>query len=291
MLELVIDGRKADLGHGLEVQRILPFYRRRMVGPFIFCDHAGPLHISTDKLRKADVRPHPHIGLSTVSYLLYGAMTHRDSLGVEKILHPGEVNWMTAGRGIVHSERFDNPGEAPSDGLEFIQTWVALPDGKEEIEPSFDNYHSDALPVFDENGVWGRLIVGSAYGLTSKVRSYSPIFYLHVELLPGAKLVLPKEHAERAVYIVRGRITAEGREYKPGQMLVFFAGDDAVIEAQEKTTVMALGGAPLGERFIYWNFVSSSKERIELAKADWKAGRFHLPPNDNKEFIPLPEDK
>lgn len=291
MLELVVDGRKADLGHGLEVQRILPFYRRRMVGPFVFVDHGGPLHLSTDRLRKADVRPHPHIGLSTISYLLGGAMTHRDSLGVEKILHPGEVNWMTAGRGIVHSERFDNPGEEPSEGLEFIQTWVALPDGQEEIEPSFENYRPEALPAFGENGVWGRLIVGSAYGLSSDVRSFSPLFYLHLVLQSGAKLALPEEHAERAVYIVRGRIAVEGSDYGPGQMLVFAPNDDAVIEATEESVVMGLGGAPLGERFIYWNFVSSRRERIEQAKADWQAGRFRLPPNDSKEFIPLPEEK
>lgn len=291
MLELVIDGRKADLGGGLEVQRILPFHRRRMVGPFIFVDHAGPLNVSTDKLRKADIRPHPHIGLSTVSYLFQGAMTHRDSLGFEKILHPGDVNWMTAGRGIVHSERFDNPGEAPSDGLELVQTWVALPTEKEEIEPSFDNHPSDTLPTIGEKGVWGRLIVGSAYGLTSPVRSYSPTFYLHLALEPGAKVALPKEHAERAVYVAHGTVAAEGNEYGPGQMLVFAPNEDAVIEARGKALVMALGGAPLGERFIYWNFVSSSKDRIEQAKADWKEGRFTMPPNDNKEFTPLPEEK
>lgn len=291
MLELVIDGRKADLGHGLEVRRILPFHRRRMVGPFIFVDCGGPLHLPIDMLRKADVRPHPHIGLSTVSYLFGGAMTHRDSLGVEKVLHPGEVNWMTAGRGIVHSERFDSPGEEPSDGLEFIQTWVALPDEQEEIEPAFENHSPEALPAFEENGVWGRLIVGSAYGLSSPVRSYSPIFYLHLVLQPRARLALPEEHAERAIYIVRGRIVAEGNDYGPGQMLIFTPNADAVIEATEESTIMGLGGAPLGERFIDWNFVSSRKERIEQAKADWKAGRFRLPPHDNKEFIPLPEHR
>ena len=292
MLELVINGRKAHLGHGLEVQRILPFHRRRMVGPFIFFDHAGPLSVSTDKLGKADIRPHPHIGLSTVSYMFQGAMTHRDNLSdIETILHPGDINWMTAGRGIVHSERFDNPGEAPTNGLELIQTWVALPNGKEEIEPSFNAHPSDTLPAFKEKGVWGRLLVGSAYGLTSPVRSCSPLFYLHIVLKPEAKIALPKEYSERAIYVVKGGVSVGGNDYGPGQMLVFASDKDAVIEAREETLIMMLGGEPVGERFIYWNFVSSSKDRIEQAKADWKEGRFPLPPNDNKEFTPLPEEK
>ncbi len=289
MVELVIDARKADLGHGLEVLRILPFYKRRMVGPFVFLDHAGPLHLTSDALRKADVRPHPHIGLSTVSYLLKGAMTHRDSLGIEQVLQPGEVNWMTAGAGITHSERFDNPGVPKMKALEFLQSWVALPQEREEDTPRFENYQPNVLPTVEETGVWMRLIAGQAFGLTSDVRTLSPLFYLHVEMQPGAKIGLPHDYPERAAYIVRGRIEVDGQAYVAGQLLAFGAQENPAIVAHEAATVMLLGGEPLGERFIWWNFVSSRKERIEQAKADWKAGRIALPPMDNAEFIPLPE--
>jgi len=291
MPDLVIEARKAFIGPGMAVQRILPFRLRRMVGPFIFMDHAGPVTEVPAGNHPLDVLPHPHIGLSTVSYLFGGTVTHRDSLGVEQIIRPGEVNWMTAGKGIAHSERFEDPQALAGGGLEMIQTWVALPEKDEEASPAFNNYRPEQLPVFTDKGIWMRLIAGNAYGLNNEVKTNSPLFYLHVVLEAGAKLTLPKEHSERGAYIAKGSIETGGYTYGSGRMLVFAKGDDPQIIAKEKTTVMLLGGEPLGERFIWWNFVSSRRERIEQAKADWKEGRIILPPNDNKEFIPLPEDK
>ena len=290
MPDLVIDARSADLGGGFAVKRILPFRQRRMVGPFIFLDHAGPLSLPQGELRKADVRPHPHIGLSTVSYLFDGAITHRDSLGVEQVIQPGAVNWMTAGRGIAHSERFDAPGSA-APGFEMIQTWVALPDRDEECVPSFDHYAAERLPVMEEGGMWARLIAGAAFGLASAARINSPLFYLHVVLQPGARIDLPQGYAERAAYVASGSVEVAGSAYAAGRMLVFSRGEEPAITARELSTIMLLGGEPLGQRFIWWNFVSSRKERIEQAKADWKAGRIALPPNDNAEFIALPEER
>lgn len=291
MLDLVIESRTAALSPEMKVKRILPFRLKRMVGPFIFMDHAGPIdNQAIQRSSNMDVIPHPHIGLSTVSYLFGGQVTHRDSLGVEQIIRPGEVNWMTAGRGIAHSERFEDP-TALTGGLEMMQTWVALPEQNEEEMPSFMNYTPDQLPIFTEKGVWMRLIAGNAYGLNSHVHTHSPLFYLHVVLQKGSPFGLPKEHTERGLYIVKGSVEITGHSYTAGKMLVFTKGVDPLIVAQEATTLMLLGGEPLGERFIWWNFVSSRKERIEQAKEDWKQGRFVLPPNDNEEFIPLPDDK
>ena len=260
MLDIVIEARKAALAPGMEVRRILPFRQRRMVGPFIFMDHAGPVAIQPDKAKSMDVLPHPHIGLSTVSYLFGGQVTHRDSLGVEQIIRPGEVNWMTAGKGIAHSERFEDPAVLAGGKLEMIQTWVALPEKDEEAMPAFDNYKPEVLPVFTDTGVWMRLIAGNAFGLKSKVKTHSPLFYLHVMLEKGARFGLPKEHSERGVYIVKGSVEVSGQAYAPGQMLVFSKGVDPLIISKEPTTLMLLGGEPLGERFIWWNFVSSRKE-------------------------------
>ena len=291
MLEIVIEARSAAISKSMKVKRILPFRLRRMVGPFIFMDHAGPVTEIPAQASSLDVLPHPHIGLSTVSYLFGGQVTHRDSLGVEQIIRPGEVNWMTAGRGIAHSERFEDPSALAGGELEMIQTWVALPEKDEEAAPSFNNYVPEQLPVFTDGGVWMRLIAGDAYGLKNGVKTSSPLFYLHVVLQPGAQFGLPKEHSERGFYIARGSVDISGNSYQAGQMLVFSKGVDPPIRAKENTTLMLLGGEPLGERFIWWNFVSSRKERIEQAKEDWKQGRIVLPPNDNQEFIPLPEDK
>jgi redox-sensitive bicupin YhaK (pirin superfamily) len=290
MLDIVIEARNAAISETVKVKRILPFRLRRMVGPFIFMDHAGPIAEIPSNPATLDVLPHPHIGLSTVSYVFAGKVTHRDSLGVEQIIRPGEVNWMTAGSGIAHSERFEDPS-ALAGGLEMIQTWVALPEKDEEAAPAFNNYKPDELPIFTEKGVWMRLIAGDAYGLRNDVKTKSPLFYLHVALQPGAIFGLPKEHSERGFYIVKGSVEVSGNVYHAGQMLVFTTGADPLILAKENTTLMLLGGEPLGERFIWWNFVSSRKERIEQAKEDWKQGRIILPPNDNKEFIPLPDDK
>lgn len=291
MLDLVIDARKAALAPGMEVRRILPFRQRRMVGPFIFMDHAGPVHVAPDASKNMDVLPHPHIGLSTVSYLFGGQVTHRDSLGVQQVIKPGEVNWMTAGRGIAHSERFEDPAVLAGGTLEMIQTWVALPEKDEESAPSFRNYQQHQLPIFTDTGVWMRLIAGNAFGLTNDVSTHSPLFYLHAVLQPQARFGLPREHRERGIYIAKGSLELGGHVYQQGQLLVFNQGVDPVLMARETTTLMMLGGEPLGERFIWWNFVSSRKERIEQAKADWKEGRILLPPNDSHEFVPLPEDK
>jgi hypothetical protein len=291
MLDIVIEARKASIGPGMDVRRILPFRMRRMVGPFIFMDHAGPVELQPSVASSMDVLPHPHIGLSTVSYLFGGQVTHRDSLGVKQVIRPGEVNWMTAGKGIAHSERFEDPATLAGGTLEMIQTWVALPEKDEEANPSFDNYKPEVLPVFTETGVWMRLIAGNAFGLRNDVKTHSPLFYLHVVLDKGAKFGLPQEHSERAIYISKGNVEVSGRMYGDGQMLVFNKGVEPVLVAKEATTLMLLGGEPLGERYIWWNFVSSRRERIEQAKADWKEGRILLPPNDNLEFVPLPDDK
>jgi len=291
MLEIVIDARNAAISKSMNVKRILPFRLRRMVGPFIFLDHAGPLEQVPPVPSSLDVLPHPHIGLSTVSYLFGGQVTHRDSLGVEQIIRPGEVNWMTAGSGIAHSERFEDPSALAGGELEMIQTWVALPERDEELSPSFVNYTPKQLPVFTDKGLWMRLIAGNAYGLNNEVKTNSPLFYLHVVLQEGTRFDLPAGYSERAIYIVRGDVETAGNNFHAGQMLVFKKNTDPVILAKTNTTLMMLGGEPVGERFIWWNFVSSRKERIEQAKEDWKQGRIILPPLDNKEFIPLPEDK
>jgi redox-sensitive bicupin YhaK (pirin superfamily) len=291
MLDIVIEARKASLGPGMDVRRILPFRLRRMVGPFIFMDHAGPVQVAPQVPSSIDVLPHPHIGLSTVSYLFGGQVTHRDSLGVQQVIRPGEVNWMTAGSGIAHSERFEDPAALAGGTLEMIQTWVALPEQAEEAMPAFNNYKPEQLPVFTDTGVWMRLIAGEAYGLKSHVKTHSPLCYLHVLLDPGTRFGLPAGHTERGIYVAKGSVEVSGKSYAVGQMLVFSQGADPVILAKEATTLMLLGGEPLGERFIWWNFVSSRKERIEQAKADWKEGRILLPPADNQEFIPLPEDR
>jgi redox-sensitive bicupin YhaK (pirin superfamily) len=291
MLDIVIEARAAAISKAMQVKRILPFRLRRMVGPFIFMDHAGPVQATAAETNNLDVLPHPHIGLSTVSYLFGGTVTHRDSLGVEQVIRPGEVNWMTAGSGIAHSERFEDPASLAGGELEMIQTWVALPEEDEESQPSFSNYTPEQLPVFTEKGVWMRLIAGNAYGLRNDVKTHSPLFYLHVVLQTGATFGLPKGHTERGFYIARGSVELNGIRYHEGQMLVFTPGVDPLIVARETCTLMLLGGEPLSERFIWWNFVSSRRERIEQAKEDWKQGRIILPPNDNHEFIPLPEEK
>jgi redox-sensitive bicupin YhaK (pirin superfamily) len=290
MLDIVIEARKASIVPGLYVRRILPFRLRRMVGPFIFMDHAGPIDAPPENLPAMDVLPHPHIGLSTVSYLFGGQVTHRDSTGVQQVIRPGEVNWMTAGSGIAHSERFEDPAALAGGALEMIQTWVALPEKDEEAAPSFNNYKKDELPIFTDTGIWMRLIAGNAFGLRNEVRTHSPMFYLHVVLKQGTRFGLPKEHSERGIYIAKGSIEVAGQRYTIGQMLVFTKGVDPVIVATEDSTLMLLGGEPLGARYIWWNFVSSRVERIEQAKNDWKDGRIVLPPADNQEFIPLPED-
>jgi redox-sensitive bicupin YhaK (pirin superfamily) len=291
MTTTVIEGRPHDLGHGLTVLRSLPTHECRSVGPFVFLDHAGPVVMDAQAARAADVRPHPHIGLSTVSYLLSGAVRHRDNLGSDQVIQPGDVNWMTSGRGIVHSERFDTPGAFAGAGLELIQFWVALPEEDQEIAPTFTHYAAGDLPHTENSQVRLRLIAGDAFGLTSPVHTHSPTFYVHAELTTDARIEVPSGHAERGAYIVRGRLRDQvrGTDYPARKLLVFSAGDAVVLHALEPTTVMLFGGEPLGPRFMWWNFVSSSKDRIREAAADWKAGRMALPADDDKEFIPLPD--
>jgi redox-sensitive bicupin YhaK (pirin superfamily) len=281
----VIDQRRRDLG-GFEVGRVLPFTRRHMVGPFIFFDHIGPTTFAAGIPKTVDVRPHPHIGLATVTYLFAGEIMHRDSVGVQQAIQPNEVNWMIAGRGITHSERFEK-ARAQGGPMHGIQAWVALPNEHEETEPSFGHFGAEALPVHEDAGVRTRLLAGSAFGLTAGVKTHSPLFYAHWQLQPGARAALPPDFSERALYIAAGEIEARGQRYGAGKMLVFDKGEDTSISATQSATIMALGGEPVGERFIEWNFVSSSKERIEQAKADWRAGRMKLPDHDNQEFIPL----
>jgi hypothetical protein len=288
VLDLVIDQRRRDLG-GFEVGRVLPFAKRRMVGPFIFFDHMGPVDLPRDIGREVDVRPHPHIGLSTVTYLFDGEIMHRDSVGSEQPIRPGEMNWMTAGRGITHSERFEK-ARAEGGSMHGIQAWVALPEKDEDGAPAFKHHPLADLPEHEEGGAWRRLIAGEAFGAKARVKTHSPMFYLHCELKPGASIALPANHPERAAYIVTGSAEADGHAYHTGQMLVFAKGGDATLKATAPTKLMLLGGEPIGPRFIEWNFVHSSKERIEQAKADWRAGRMKLPDLDNKEFVPLPPD-
>ncbi|UVO49934.1 pirin family protein [Sphingomonas sp. SUN019] len=288
MIEMVIEQRRRDLGGGLAVGRVLPFAKRRMVGPFIFFDHMGPMDLAPGIDRSVDVRPHPHIGLSTVSYLFAGEIMHRDSLGYDQAIRPHEVNWMTAGRGITHSERFER-ARAQGDRVHGIQAWVALPVEMEETSPSFSHHAGSDLPQWNEAGVVGHLIAGSAYGLTAGATTHSPLFYAHLDIARGAIAEIPSGHKERALYIATGTLEADGRRYEAGRLLVLGKAASSV-RALETSTIMVLGGEPVGERFIYWNFVSSSQDRLAQAASDWKAGRMKLPDADDQEFIPLPDE-
>ncbi|WP_395673671.1 pirin family protein [Phenylobacterium sp.] len=287
MIDLVIDQRRKDLG-GFEVGRVLPHAGRRMVGPFIFFDHMGPAEFQPGFGREVDVRPHPHIGLSTLSYLFEGGITHRDSVGAHQDIWPGEVNWMIAGRGITHSERFEHL-RANGGRMNGIQCWIALPTEDEETDPGFVHHGAEELPAYEDGGVSARLIAGKAFGAASPVQVHSPLFYVHWTLAAGARAQLPAEYPERAAYVAQGVVEVDGGQFHEGQMLVFTPGQPVVVTAVTGALVMLLGGEPVGPRFIEWNFVSSSKERIEQAKADWRAGRIKLPDADNAEFIPLPE--
>jgi hypothetical protein len=286
MIELVIEQRRRDLG-GFEVGRVLPFAQRRMVGPFIFLDRMGPAEFAAGIPRTTDVRPHPHIGLSTLTYLFEGEIMHRDSVGSEQAIRPGEVNWMVAGRGITHSERFER-ARREGGRMDGLQAWVALPEEHEETDPAFFHHTVSELPELSEKGIRRRLVAGEAYGVRSPVRTHSPLFYVQSTLEAGAREVLPDSYAERAAYVISGEVEADGRRVSQGQLLVLAKGAPAVLTARTPSALMLLGGEPVGERYIEWNFVSSSKDRLEQAKADWRAGRFKLPDLDDREFIPLP---
>jgi len=286
-IALVVRARPRDLG-AFTVRRSLPAVQRRLVGPFIFFDHMGPAELEAG--RPLEVRPHPHIGLATVTYLFEGEIFHRDSLGFAQVIRPGDVNWMVAGRGIVHSERGTDAQRERGGRLHGIQLWVALPTALEETEPSFVHHPGATIPAATRKGVALRIVLGSAYGVESPVRVLSPTFYVEARLEGGAVLPMPDEHHERAAYVVEGEISVGGEPIEAGAMAIFEPGVPVELRATQPARVMLLGGATLdGERHIEWNFVSSSKERIATAKAEWAAERFPLVPGDEKDRIPLPE--
>jgi redox-sensitive bicupin YhaK (pirin superfamily) len=291
-IETVIVPRARDIG-GFEVRRALPAPGRRMVGPFVFFDQMGPAEFLTGQ--GIGVRPHPHIGLATVTYLFRGEVLHRDSLGTRQVIHPGAVNWMVAGRGITHSERTSPEVRAAPHELFGIQTWVALPEEAEDEAPSFSHHARHDLPEFSDAGASLRLILGRAYGQTAPAKVFSETFYADLALAPGARAPLPDDHEDRGLYVIEGAAAIAGETFEAGRMLVFRPGDKiTLIGGEHGARLIALGGATLGPRFLWWNFVASSKERIEAAKeawrkADWGKGRFDLPPDDRDEFIPAPE--
>ena len=286
-----ITGKTHDLGDGFFVTRLLPQSARRSIGPFVFFDYFGPVDCAPGK--GIDVRPHPHIGLATVTYLFEGSQMHRDTLGSVQEITPGDVNWMTAGRGIAHSERTGDSVRAAGHRLHGIQSWVGLPMADEEAPPEFHHVGVADLPERDEGGVTLRLIAGTAFGLASPVRTFSPIFYADARFSPGGALHYGAEHEERALFVIEGEIqTSDVEVHGPGAMLALEKDEEVTLYANAPARVMLLGGAKLdGERHIWWNFVSSSKDRIERAKQEWRDGEFGLIPGDDKEFIPLPEDR
>jgi redox-sensitive bicupin YhaK (pirin superfamily) len=286
-IDLMIVPRSVDVGHFV-VRRALPHARRRMVGPFIFFDHFGPAEFHSGQ--GIDVRPHPHIGLATVTYLFDGEIMHRDSLGTAAPIRPGEVNWMTAGRGIVHSERTAPEHRREAEPIHGLQCWVALPANEEERTPSFSHHDSAALPCLNENGKTVRVVAGDIYGERSPVETLSETLFADVRLTARTALPFDAAVEERAAYLVAGEVDIAGDSFTPGRLLVFRPGDAITITARSDAHLVLLGGAAMdGPRHIWWNFVSSRKERIEQAKADWKLARFDTVPGDDKEFIPLPE--
>jgi hypothetical protein len=286
-LDLVIVPRTRDLGDGFAVRRALPHGKRQMVGPFIFFDHFGPVQFVSGQ--GMDVRPHPHIGLATVTYLFDGSIMHRDSEGNVQEIQPGAMNLMTAGRGIAHSERTPDVQRANGQKMLGLQSWIALPKDREEIAPTFQHYGADSLPSVQDSGFTARVIAGSSFGVASKVDMVSPWFYAEVSLDEGKTVPLDADHEERAIYVVDGEVEIAGERFEGPRMLIFRPGDRITVRATRPTRMMFLGGTALeGPRYVWWNFVSSSKERIEQAKEDWKSGRFEAVP-DETEFIPLPE--
>ena len=286
-IELIIEPRAQDLG-GFTVRRLLPYSRRRHVGPFVFLDHMGPAQFEPG--HGIDVRPHPHIGLATVTYLYAGEITHRDSLGSERVIRPGDVNWMTAGRGIVHSERTPPELRAAGSQLHGLQLWVALPMSAEDCAPDFQHHPAATLPVFTQDQAEIRLIAGTLYGCQAPVRTASSLFYAEAQMADGAELGLSDEYAERAVYVVNGTVEIDGQPLTAGQLAVLTAGGRPTLRARGQTLLMLLGGPPLdGERLLWWNFVASTPERIREAQQRWAAQTFGKVPGEI-EFIPLPED-
>jgi redox-sensitive bicupin YhaK (pirin superfamily) len=288
-LETVLLGHARDVD-GFTVSRVLPALTRKHVGPFVFFDHLGPSELPPK--RGLDVRPHPHIGLATVTYVIEGEIMHRDSLGFEQAIRPGAVNWMTSGRGIVHSERTSSELRQSGSRLHVVQLWVALPTAHEEMAPEFHHHPAPTFPELDVQGVMIRLLAGTAYGKISPVPVFSPLFYAE-GLIPGGRtLALPEEHEERGVYVLSGALGSGTERIEARSLAIFRPGGAPVVRAEVDSRVLLLGGAPPdGPRYIEWNFVSSSRERIEQAKADWRAGAFPKVPGDEIEFIPLPEPR
>jgi redox-sensitive bicupin YhaK (pirin superfamily) len=286
-IENLIIPRSSDIG-GFEVRRALPTRQRRLVGPFIFFDRMGPAILRPDQA--LDVKPHPHIGLSTVTYLFDGEIKHRDSLGTELVIKPGDINLMTAGRGIVHSERTPENLRGHPLSMSGLQTWLALPENREEMDPRFAHTAHEEMPVIDWEGASGRVVIGSFAGLASPVATFTDTLYADLILAPGRSLPFPARHEERAVYVLSGELVVAGDRFSPDQLLVFRPGDEITLQAGEVGChLMLFGGAALGgKRYIWWNFVSSSKERIEQAKEEWRTGRFDIVPGDEEEFVPLP---
>jgi len=292
MIEMVIDARRKDLG-GFEVGRVLPFHSRRMVGPFIFLDQMGPAEFAPG-VEAINVRPHPHIGLSTLTYLFEGEIMHRDNTGVTQAIRPGEVNWMTAGSGIVHSERTDPLKKSQGGPMHGMQAWIALPTEHEETAPAFHHLGEDGQPAYENGGLFARLVAGEAYGAKAAAPISSPLFYVHWELAEGVRTAPPPGtgaggYSERALYVAKGEIEVGDRVFHEGQMIVLEPTAEPTVKAIRPSTVMVLGGEPVGPRVIWWNFVSSTQARIDQAKEDWKAGRMALPAEDDLEFIPLPD--
>ncbi|MBL8021416.1 MAG: pirin family protein [Leptospirales bacterium] len=286
-LELVIEAKERKITDHFSVRRLIPIAKKRSIGPFIFFDHMGPVDLLPEN--DSDVLPHPHIGLATVTYLFEGEIFHRDRIGSAIPIRPGDINWMTAGRGIVHSERTTPEESGKRRRLHGLQLWVALPAEQEETDPAFEHQDAAALPATEIGGVKLRILAGSAYGQKSPVRILSPLFYVDAHLPANTELEITEEYAERSAYIVSGSVSYNGVIYKPGTMLVFQPAAKSRIKATEETRVMLLGGPPLdGPRHMYWNFVSTSRDRIEKAKRDWAERRFPAIPDDDIEFVPLP---
>lgn len=287
-IEQLIIPRSSDIG-GFAVRRALPTSRRRLVGPFIFFDRMGPAVLRAGEA--LDVKPHPHIGLSTVTYLFDGEIKHRDSLGTELVIRPGDINLMTAGRGIVHSERTPENLRGHPLSMSGLQTWLALPDRMEEMAPAFAHTARGEMPLIDIDGASGRVVIGSFEGLSSPVAAFTDTLYVDLTLTPGSRFPFPAVHEERAIYILSGSLVVAGDRFAADQLLVFRPGDDITLEGgEEGCHIMLFGGAALSsKRYIWWNFVSSSKERIEQAKEEWRTGRFDIVPGDEEEFVPLPQ--
>ncbi len=286
-IELMVVPNARDID-GFQVRRALPTARRRLVGPFIFFDRMGPAILRAGEA--LDVRPHPHIGLSTVTYLFDGKIRHRDSLGTEMVIEPGDVNLMTAGRGIVHSERTPEELRGAPMSVSGLQTWLALPDGKEEVAPVFDHTVKAELPRFEAEGVKGRVVIGSFEGMNSPVSVASKTLYADIRLEAGASVKIPQDAEERAIYTLDGEVSISGDRFPADRLLVFKPGDEIVVSSERGAHFMLFGGDSLGsKRYIWWNFVSSSKERIEQAKEEWRTGRFDIVPGDEEEFVPLPK--